>query len=381
MKIVEIVTLAELGGAQVVVRMLAEGLSEENEVHVVAGSGRFLPSVFAESPKIRFVRVRNLVRPIRPWHDLRALISLHRVLRSIAPDVVHCHSSKAGVVGRVAAWAARVPVVVFTAHGWGYIESESGGVMRFLLRNLERLLRRLQSFLVVESTSDLHTALKRRFGIRGRTEVIPNAACEVIPENGLRAAIVADQKSIVLGTVARLAYPKRVLETVDWFARFSERYPELDTHFVWIGEGPLRKEAITQVALHGLKDRFHLLGYQTNAMGLLSEADAFVLNSKWEGLPLAVIEAMSLGLPVVASNVGALAEVLVSGESGFVFDSDDELSDSVRTLALDLALRDRTGANARLTFLRDHEKSKFVEAHGKLFRRAFHVSKFRGKTQ
>src|SRR3954447_16839022 len=140
-----LITLSELGGAQTAVALLFPGLAEQFEVTVAAqGSGPLCEA--AEAAGIPYVELLHVRRQIRPWHDALALVELVRLCRHLRPEVVHSHSSKMGVLGRLAAWIARVPVRVLTVHGWSFAAYD--GIAGRLFLWIERLMRPLTTAVV-----------------------------------------------------------------------------------------------------------------------------------------------------------------------------------------------------------------------------------------
>jgi glycosyltransferase involved in cell wall biosynthesis len=282
---------------------------------------------------------------VSPWRDTRALLELIRLMRRVQPDIVHLNSSKAGIVGRIAARVARAPVCVFTVHGWSYAPYH--GPLRALYRLLERALAPLASAIVCVSDHDATAA-------NGRAVVIRNAVdVAAIP----RAMPVASAPSIV--SVGRLKEPKdfatlrRALESIErngWKA-------------VVAGEGPQRAE------LEG--GPLELLGERDDVPELLAVSDVFVLSSRSEGLPMSVIEAMAAGLPVVASAVGGVPELVVDGETGVLVPPGDAraLASALRRLLADPELRRRMGDAGRRRAEQLFDLHRFHREHLELYER------------
>ncbi|BAF60746.1 hypothetical membrane protein [Pelotomaculum thermopropionicum SI] len=354
-KILIFITLSEMGGAQKVVYHIAAGLPRELfEVTVACAPGGELVRWLQQLPhKVRVVEIPELKRNVSPFFDLLVLYRLYRLIRRGRFDVVHCHSSKAGVLGRLAAWMAGVPKIFFTAHGWGINEYQSRPA-RFFYAWAERLAGAVSTRVVCVSESDLEKGRRLRLAAGGKLCVIYNGLPEPAKRKGaLRGELNIRKEDIVIGMVARLAPPKEplfFLEIAGRMAAFSERCPgEGKLYFIIIGDGPLRPQCEEFVESKGLNGRVFLLGAREDAAELVQDFDVFVLFSRWEGLPLTVIEAMLAGVPVVANGVGGVGELVVHGETGFLIESLDpgEAERALARLLADRDLRRRMGEAGR----------------------------------
>lgn len=328
MRIAEVVTKLDVGGAQETVVRTSIGLqSKGHEVLVFAGrdagtGGSMWEDLDAAAVDAR--ALRWLVRPIAPLRDIAAVLELWRELRRLRPDVVHTHSSKAGVVGRVAAWLARVPVRVHTVHGWSFRDHDSA-LQRRAFITIERLLARITTSLVVVSEADRRSGLALHIGSAGQYAVIRSgvpAAPEVT--DGERQRLAAELGVTgwqVVGSVTRFGPPKDPLTTVRAFAEVAAERD--DVVLVLVGDGPVRSIVSAEIDQLGLAGRVVLTGVRRDVLPLLSMFDVFVLTSHSEGLPRAVLEALAAGLPVVASRVGGIPEVVVDGDNGCLVEDED----------------------------------------------------------
>jgi glycosyltransferase involved in cell wall biosynthesis len=293
-----------------------------------------------------------LRRELRPLLDVRALLRLARVMRRGAFDLVHTHSSKAGVLGRLAARLARVPGVVHTVHGWPFHERQSPARRRLYVA-LERAAARAADRLVAVSTRDLETGLAAGIGPRARWVVVRSAVDlgGVRAAAGRRAAVRAawgvPPEAAVVGTVARLAPQKAPLDFVEAAARIARARPE--ARFVVAGDGPLRAAVEEGVRAAGLAGRLVLLGLRRDVAEVLAGLDVFVTTALWEGLPRALVQAMAAGLPVVATAAGGTPEVVRPEESGLLVPAGrpEATAGAVLRLLADPALARRLGEAGR----------------------------------
>jgi glycosyltransferase involved in cell wall biosynthesis len=342
-KIAYLITRSDnVGGAQVHVRDLARAVQERgHEAHVLTGGeGPFADSLVAQGTPV--VTLRHMVAPIDPWRDLRAVAELRRVLRDLRPDLVSAHSSKAGVLGRLAARSLGVPTV-FTAHGWSF----TPGVPRAsatIYRWSERLVAPLASRIITVSDFDRSLAIRERVARAGQLVTIHNGMPDIPP------ALRADPSAVPvrLAMIARFE-PQKDHATL--FRALAE-VRELDWTIDLIGDGPLLPAAQATCERLGLAERVRFHGAVTDVPSLLSRAQVYLLVTNWEGFPRSILEAMRAGLPVVASDVGGVSEAVQDGASGFVVPRNDAaaVARGLRALIEDPALRRRQGARGRAVF-------------------------------
>ncbi len=315
------ITLSEVGGAQKVVYHLAAGLSKEGfEVEVACAPGGELVKWLSALPQpVRVYEIAGMKREISPLSDVRCLWQLYRLIRRGGYDIVHCHSSKAGFLGRLAARLAGVRRVYFTVHGWSVNEARSKAA-RLIYGWAERLAGCLSTMVVCVSENDRRRGVEMGLVPKEKLTVIYNGLPEMPGRPGvLRRELginILGSGDLLVGMVARLAFPKKPLFFLEVAKELASLYQQV--YFVLIGDGPLYRRCREFVAKSGLEGRVFLTGAREDAAALMADLDVFVLFSRWEGLPLTVIEAMQAGLPVVASAVGGVPEMVAEGETGFL---------------------------------------------------------------
>jgi glycosyltransferase involved in cell wall biosynthesis len=358
-RLVFLVTLAETGGAQTYVASLLPGLADTFDV-VVAAHGEGPLREATHSAGVRFVSLRHVRRPVSPWRDLLGLLELLRLLRQEQPQIVHVNSAKAAVLGRLAAWLARVPIRVYTVHGWAFLAH--GGLASAAYRWIERALRPLTTVTVCVSENERQAGLAARACEERTTIVIRNGvskgALDVAKPKSTRPRLVM---------VGRLQAPKDPITLVRALALVSAR----DLEAVLVGDGPQRAAVADEIQRLGLDSAVRLLGERTDVQELLATADVFVLSTRSEGLPLSVLEAMAAGLPVVASDVGGIPELVADGVSGVLVPpgDPDALAEAIERLLENSPLAQQLGLAGRRRVLENFDLEAVREAHLALYRR------------
>ncbi len=372
-KVVHVVTRLDLGGAQQNTLYTVSHLDPEAfDVLLVAGPGGELEAEGARAPRLR--RVASLVREVRPCSDLLAFLELTSLFLAERPDVVHTHSSKAGILGRLAARLAGVPVVVHTYHGFGFHDRQPGW-LKGLYVLLERLCCALSDCTIFVSKANWEYALRHRLGDPQRYRLIRSGV--KLSELPAQVADVGRRKAqaglrmhkpLVL-SIGNLKPQKNPADFVTMAALVAQTHPE--TEFVFVGDGPLRGSLEARVVAAGLHGRVHLPGWRRDAAELLACADVFVLTSLWEGLPRALVEAMKSGVPSVCYATDGVSDLLRDGENGFAVPQGDVAALAARVSALlsDQALRRRLGAAAAASIGEEFDIDQMVRDQEKLYRR------------
>jgi glycosyltransferase involved in cell wall biosynthesis len=331
-----LITLAETGGAQTYVASLLPALAPRFDVVVAAhGDGPLVAA--ARDAGVTFVPLRHVRRPLNPARDLLGLFELVALIRRRRPDIVHVNSSKAGVLGRVAALLTRVPITVFTVHGWAF--KAYTGVASALYRLSDRLMAAATTVTVCVTETERAAGLAARTCRAGRTVVIANAVDVRAAE---RARGDGDPPRVV--TVGRLAFPKDPLTLARALARVRAGGHRFRASFV--GDGPEARDVAAEIRALALESEVELCGARPDVGAVLARSDVFVLASRSEGGPISILEAMAAGLPVVASDVGGVREQVADGLTGMLVPpgDPDALAAALERLLADPELRRRLGA-------------------------------------
>ncbi len=274
-----------------------------------------------EQSAIRWILLPSLTREVHPIKDIQALWQLIRLFRQERPVLVHTHTSKAGVLGRVAAWLARVPIIVHTPHGHVFY-GHFGPFRSWVFLQIERVLSALTDRLIALTEAERQDNLDRRVGTADRFAVVPSG---IDRERFSRAGVQGKQQpdwfgcppdALVIGSVGWLTDIKGHEYLIEAAAQLKPDFPSL--HLVIVGSGDRHDALLRQAESAGLRDAVHLLGHRDDIEACLAGMDLFVLPSLNEGMGRALIEAMVAGLPVIASRVGGIPAVIRHEHTGLL---------------------------------------------------------------
>ncbi|MEE2703065.1 MAG: glycosyltransferase [Myxococcota bacterium] len=299
---------------------------DQYESHVVVatpGDGEFQRQLEELGVTVHFCPY--LVRGISPVRDARAFMELRSLFRREAYDLVHTHSSKTGILGRLAARAAGVPAVVHHVHGFAFHEF-SGSANRISGGVAEGAIARLSDRVIFVNEEE--RAWAARYGV-----VPPNRSCTIhngadlqrfstLERSRLRErarrefGIGPGQSAIVF--IGRLWDQKNPALLVPTLVELGRQFPSLDPVLLVAGAGPLQDTVAREFKTAGLEERVRFLGWRSDVPAVMSAADVVYLPSLWEGLPLTLIEAACLGIPAVASDVKGNREVVLDGDTGLL---------------------------------------------------------------
>ncbi|MCX6561015.1 MAG: glycosyltransferase [Candidatus Aminicenantes bacterium] len=369
-RVLEMIDKPFLGGGQAVLLSLARGLDKARfEVEIGAQGGGPLENAAREAG-IPF-------RPLPFGGKLkRGLVrAIARDLKANPPDILHTHGGVAGLYGRLAARRAGVKAVVHTIHGIHYLHyTNPAARLAFVL--LERYCSRRTDAVVLVSQADLDEAGKRRLAPVANLKLVRNGidlagtASESFAERVEFARLHLNISGPMIGTVARLHRQKGLIHLLRAVPAIFEAHPAV--RVLVAGGGELEPKLRVEVKRLRLDRRFAMLGARPDALELMSLFDIFVLPSLWEGLPLVLIEAASLGKPIVVTDIGGTREIITDGETGLLVPPADPaaLAAAINRLLCDPALAARLAANAKSTipprFTLDRMVSDYSEIYSSL---------------
>ena len=360
LRILHITPTLTVGGAEQMATHLMVGLAKSHSVGAVG--------LFPAAQSAVEQRLAQAAIPI--WHlnkragfDPRMFAALNRVFREFRPDVVHTHMAVQRYVFPVLL-RHRSVVAIHTMHNLAQHETDALG------RLVHRLAFRNQ-VLPIGISQEVSASVKRIYGLECKA-IIPN--CIPVenyrhnPEDRLqwRQQNGLSPEAVVFTCVGRLEPQKNPLLLLEAFAELKDAR----AHLVLSGDGSLRERIEAYVERHQLGKRVHLIGKQNNVPSILAASDIFALSSNWEGNPLAVMEAMAAGLPVIATEVGGVPELVQSGEQGWLVPAGDRLgfTAAMKNLLEDAETRQAMGRAAQTRAMREFRVERMVEGYANLYR-------------
>ena len=335
MKVLLAITKSNFGGAQRYVFDVAKGARDAgHEVSVLCGGEGMLAEKL-KGEKIRVIAIRELGRDISIGQDIKVFLRILRLLKQERPDVFHVNSSKMGGLGALAGRLARVPRIIFTAHGWAFNESRPWW-QRMVIMKLAWWTIALSHLTVCVSDKMRRDVWFFPF-IQSKLAVI---------HNGTESFSLLPRKENIFtsGTLSELHYTKGLDILIRAFAEVLRGKP---ARIVIMGEGEERQELKELAVALDVQHQVNFAGFVPNAREHLGQFDIFTLTSRTEGLPYTLLEAGVASLPVVASRVGGIPEVITNNETGLLVTKENvsELSQALLKLFNDKELRMKLGAN------------------------------------
>ena len=323
-----IITKLELGGAQKITLRTVALLdrSRFRPILIVGGEAGELDVDATRIPDTGFYRIPSLVRAIHPVLDVKALLSLIKLLRSIRPMIVHTHSSKAGILGRWAARLAGVPIIVHSVHGFGFTPAQHP-MLKWFLIVLERWSSLFTQWVFTDSEANRQQGIGLRLFTAERSAMLPPGidlhAIQAVRVDrvGKRRTLGLDPTQPLIGMVAPFKPQKSPLDFVRVASRVCRQRSE--AHFVLVGDGELRHAVEEEIRRLGLVQSITLTGWRRDVPEIMKCLDVFLLTSQWEGLPRVYLEALSCGVPAVGTRVDGVAEVVIDGVNGFLKEHGD----------------------------------------------------------
>lgn len=345
------ITQSELGGAQSNVLDLIRGFQKEYNVHLATRiEGPLTESATAISVPVHLLP--NLVRSINILHDYYAVKECISLIREIKPDVIHAHSSKAGLIARVAGWMCKVPVV-FTAHGWGF-SLGNPPIRRWIALLSEKLAAPLGKKIICVSESDRQLALSLGVGNQNSLVTVRGGIGN-IPVSLANPA----QNPARLIMVARFNEQKDQATLLKAIAQLNDRHIHLDL----VGSGLAWESSKDLAKSLGIEDQVSFLGDRRDVPDLLAQSQIFILSTHYEGLPISILEAMRTGLPVIATSVNGIPEEIEHGKTGFLVTRQDvsSLANAISTLIQSPDLRQQMGEAGRQKFLQEFTIERMLD--------------------
>lgn len=373
LNLLQIITELELGGAQKNVLHIAALLDKDRyELSLLSSNKGILAADALNIPKVNAAFLPALRRPISPLRDLLTLIQLTRFIKNNKFDLVHTHSSKAGILGRWAARFAAAPVILHTVHGWGFNQRQNP-LTRGFFAFLERITARVTDKLIAVSEGDIRTGLDAGIAAPDKYALI-RYGIPVEEFSGCRDGIKKKKEELglnadspVVGMVACFKPQKAPRDFLKIAALVKKDFPE--TKFLMVGDGILRRKSEGLRDRLGLKEDVFFTGWRRDIPRILPVLDVFVLTSLWEGLPVVILEAMACALPVVATSTEGARELIRPGINGFLAPLGDvrAMAQKIGVLLKDKALSHKMGQEGRRLLTAGFRVENMVQEIGRLY--------------
>jgi glycosyltransferase involved in cell wall biosynthesis len=263
----------------------------------------------------------QLVRQVSPANDLVALVKMTRLMKAKQYAIVHTHSSKAGILGRLAAHLAGVPIIVHSVHGWSF-HDYMPPITRRLYLGLERWMASFTHALIVVTERDIHKGLQAGIGRPEQYTLIRSAIPleqfdpASIDRLSVRIELGIPPEAPLIGNVGRFSQQKNPLDWVRVAGQVARTHPNV--YFLLVGDGPLRSQVEAAITMEGIEDRTILTGLRRDVGRMMAAMNIFLLTSLWEGLPRVLPQAMAMKLPVIANRADGTVEIVQHGETGYL---------------------------------------------------------------
>ncbi len=328
---------------------LVSGLSLESEMKHEEIKAKEKDIQILESEGIEYIQCPFLLRRINIIKDLKAFFDIWRIIKKYNPIIVHTHSSKAGLIGRLAAKLAGAPIIVHTPHGhvfFGYF----GPFKTKLFIIFEKLASRITDKIVALTNREKKDHILFKIAEEDKFSVIYSGIeLNILKESSseekqnLKKELGIPENSLIVGTAGRLVPVKGPEFLVKASKYIISKYP--DTYFMFTGDGPLEQDLKRKALEMGISDNIIFLGWRDDLVKIISIYDIFVLPSLNEGMGRVLVEAMALGKSIVASNVGGIPDLVIHGKNGFLVPPKNpkQLAKYIQVLLEDKDKREKMG--------------------------------------
>jgi glycosyltransferase involved in cell wall biosynthesis len=376
-KIAQVITRLDWGGSPDIVRIICQYLnSEVYDVRLIIGATRYpgaKTKEFLEKFKTKSVIISQLKREINPLNDLLALFRLYFLFRREKFDIVHTHTAKAGALGRMAAYLARQPIIVHTPHGHNFYGYFGKGLSKAIVL-IERFLANFTDKIIALTELEKNDFIRFKIAPEHKLSVIYQGLeldrSMRLDEDKIKVknTLNIESNDFVVGMIGRLEPIKGPGYFVEAAKYVAQRF--LETKFIIVGEGSLRRVLEKKIEEYGLRNRFTLLGWREDIGAVLSILDILVLPSLNEAVGMVLIEAQAQGIPIVATQVGGIPEIVRNNQTGILVPAGDskELAKAISYLLADVQKRLQMSEAAKEWVRGRFEAKTMVEKISELYK-------------
>ncbi|MFQ9516375.1 MAG: glycosyltransferase [Eubacterium sp.] len=319
------------GGVFTYLVELANGLCNEFEVTIAFGIRSETPENYADyfDDTIKLIKVENFERSLNPVKDIKACLELRKIVKSSSPDIIHMHSSKAGAIGRITI-NSKKHRMFYTPHGYSFLMEDVSNFKKNIYKKIEEICGKKNCMTIACGKSEWEESKK----VTKKSTYISNG----INTERLDQVLTLDQgvypkNKFTVYTVGRISYQKNP----ELFNKTAQLVP--DVQFIWIGDGDM-KECLTSpnIKVTGWTE-------SEDALRLAKQGDVFILPSRWEGLPISLLEAMYMKKPCIVSNVVGNKDVISDYVTGYICNTAEEFAEVIRKLEKEIDIRVTEGAH------------------------------------
>ena len=371
MRKVLLIAEAMLGGIRQHVFDIARGLDKkEFEVYLIYSDNRADDKFFEEINEVgkivKLIKCNEMERSIG-LHDIKAYKKVKQYIKEIKPDIVHCHSSKAGFVGRLAAKRYKVPLILYSPHAYAFQSPDLSDIKKKTYIYAERYLsRKACSMTINVSKGEMNKALEYKIDAPEKFTLIYNGIPEIdLPDKEELKEKIGLKKNVkYVGFTGRCAKQKDPMTFLEIAKQVISRRD--DTEFIYIGDGELQEQMQDWIINNNLTGKIHMLGFRNDSAEIVGAFDVYLSTALYEGLPYSMIEAMRAGVPIIATDCVGNNELVIEENNGRLFQIGD--NDKAEKLILNQIENKEIGVEAVIeTFKRNYSIDNMISILTKIY--------------
>lgn len=305
-------------------------------------------------------------------HDIKAFKNIYKEIKKICPDIVHCHSSKAGALGRIVAKLQNIKQIYYTPHAYVFQNPNISKKKKYIYITVEKFLNKFATTKTINvSKGEKAIAIEKKIGNKNELNVIYNGISSEIKLdktliNKTKAELNIDDSDIVIGNIARVDNQKDPFAFIDVARRVCENSK---VKFMFVGNGELLEECKILVSKYELEDKVIFTGFREDVDYIVEIFDIFFTTSLYEGMPYSLIEALRAGLPIVATNIIGNNEIVVDGKNGYLYEIGEyeKATNILNTLVKDREQMNYLGKNSLLKLYEQFDVHDMIKDYEKLY--------------
>jgi len=369
-KVLHLITMLELGGAQQNTLYTVSHLNKNYfDAYLGSGPGGILTNEAYSLLNDKFHIIPHLIREINPIYDLAALFELIFYIKKIKPMIIHTHSSKAGILGRTAAYLTGVPIIIHSIHGYGFTKYQN--IIKFhLLKFAEKIVSKYTTHFICVSEANKKQGIEYKLFDNNKVSLI-RSGIELnlfrgVDGKKIRQEFSIEEEQPLVSMIACFKPQKAPSDFIKVAELVHKQKPQV--RFMLVGDGVLKNDIQKMIEEKNLKECVFLTGWRRDIPQILAAADIIVLTSLWEGLPRTIIEAIASKKPIVATKVDGTADIIQDGYNGFLAQPHDieTIASKIITLLEDKALYNKFIHNSQAV-LNEFDINLMVEQQEKLY--------------